>query len=303
MINNATADGFKVLSNQKCFEGNLIRFEHTSRETKCTMTASLFLPPSCCAGTEASAQRVPVLYYLSGLTCTDENVIQKAGALRVAAETQVAFLAPDTSPRRVNIPSEDDSWDFGSGAGFYVDATQEPWATNYRMYSYVSVELEEVLQRHFPQVDTTRKGVTGHSMGGHGALTVALKNQHSFRSVSAFAPICHPIDSPWGVKAFSGYLGDNSEQREEAWAQYDACRLLQRAGKSTFDTILVDFGSADSFLSTQLKPHHLTQSCAEAGQALTLRLHEGYDHGYFFVSTFIEEHIRFHAQRLGATSS
>jgi S-formylglutathione hydrolase len=287
-------DKFKILTAHKCFDGTIIRFQHMSRSTKCMMTASLFLPPGSDIAISASAKKVPVLYYLSGLTCTDENVINKGGALRVAADVKIAFIAPDTSPRDVNIPGEDESWDFGSGAGFYLNATEEPWATNYRMYDYVVTELDEVLQKHFPQIDVSRKGITGHSMGGHGALTIALKNQDSFRCVSAISPICNPVDCPWGEKAFSGYLGAD----RESWEAYDACKLVEKYGKSKFETILLDFGRSDNFLWNQLKPYQFSNVCADNDQEVSLRIHDGYDHSYFFVASFIEDHIRFHAQNL-----
>ena len=287
-------DNFKILTAQKCYDGTIIRFQHMSRETKCMMTASLYLPPGSDIAISASAKKVPVLYYLSGLTCTDENVINKSGAMRVASEVKIAFIAPDTSPRNVNIPGEDESWDFGSGAGFYVDATEEPWSQNYRMYSYVVTELDQVLQKHFPQIDVTRKGIMGHSMGGHGALTIALKNQSTFRSVSAISAICNPIDCPWGEKAFTGYLGEN----REAWEEYDACKLIEKHGKTSFDTILLDFGRSDNFLWNQLKPYQFSNICTENNQEVSLRLHDGYDHSYFFVASFIEDHIHFHAENL-----
>jgi S-formylglutathione hydrolase len=291
-------DGFKILTAQKCFNGTIIRFEHMSKETKCVMTASLYLPPGSDIASAAAAKKVPLLVYLSGLTCTDENVIQKSGALRVASEEKIAFLAPDTSPRNVNIPGEDDSWDFGSGAGFYVDATEEPWSRNYRMYSYVVVELDEVLQKHFPQIDITHKGIMGHSMGGHGALTIALKNQESYRSVSAVAPICNPIGCPWGEKAFTGYLGADNK---EAWENYDACKLMEKLGKSKYETILLDFGRSDNFLWNQLMPYQFSNICNDNDQEVSVRIHDGYDHSYFFVASFIEDHIRFHAETLKST--
>lgn len=292
-------DGFKILTAQKCFNGTIIRFQHMSRETKCVMTASLYLPPGSDIASAAAAKKVPVLYYLSGLTCTDENVINKSGALRVASEEMIAFVAPDTSPRNVNIPGENDSWDFGSGAGFYVDATQDPWSTNYRMYSYIVSEFDDVLHKHFPQIDTSHKGIMGHSMGGHGALTIALKNQDAFQSVSAIAPICNPKGCPWGQKAFSGYLGDN----EESWEEYDACKLMEKQGKSTYETILLDFGRSDNFLWNQLMPYQFSNICSDNEQEVSLRIHDGYDHSYFFVASFIEDHVRFHAEILKAANA
>ena len=290
-------DKFKILSAHKCFNGTIIRFEHMSVETKCMMTASLYLPPGWDIDSKelATHKKVPLLYYLSGLTCTDENVINKSGALRIASDEEIAFIAPDTSPRNVNVPGEDDDWDFGSGAGFYLNATEEPYATNYRMYSYVTFELDKVIRRHFPQVDTSRKSITGHSMGGHGALTIALKNQDAFRSVSGISAICNPIDCPWGQKAFSGYLGADNK---EAWKEYDACELMAKYGKTKYETIFLDFGRADNFLWNQLEPYNFSNICEENGQEVSMRLHDGYDHSYFFVSTFIEDHIRFHAEHL-----
>eukprot|EP00602_Paraphysomonas_sp_CaronLab_P007017 CAMPEP_0185026806 /NCGR_PEP_ID=MMETSP1103-20130426/11268_1 /TAXON_ID=36769 /ORGANISM="Paraphysomonas bandaiensis, Strain Caron Lab Isolate" /LENGTH=256 /DNA_ID=CAMNT_0027560511 /DNA_START=98 /DNA_END=868 /DNA_ORIENTATION=+ len=254
------------------------------------MTCAVYLPPAA----SDTSNKLPSLLYLSGLTCTDENVCQKGGAFRALAELNIAFIAPDTSPRNVDIPGDNDSWDFGTGAGFYLDATAEPWANNYRMYSYIVQELPQVISANFPQIDVSNMGITGHSMGGHGALTIALKNQQAYKSVSAFSPICHPMDCPWGVKAFSGYLGED----KTTWEAYDACMLLKSRGRSAYDDILVDMGLADGFLENQLKPEALKEACESCGQGLTLRLHEGYDHSYFFISSFMEDHIRFHAKHL-----
>lgn len=232
--------------------------------------------------------------YLSGLTCTDENVCQKSGAFKALSEHQLGFIAPDTSPRGAGITGEADSWDFGVGAGFYLDATNSPWANNYRMYSYITKELPAVIASNFPTLDLTRMGITGHSMGGHGALTIALKNQTMFKSVSAFSPICNPINCPWGKKAFSNYLGPDIE----TWKEYDASDLLKQ-NKSVFDDILIDCGDADSFYkSGQLLPEAFKASAASVGQKVNIRMQEGYDHSYFFISTFIEDHVKFHKDRL-----
>jgi S-formylglutathione hydrolase len=250
------------------------------------MRFGVFLPP------QAEAQRVPVLYWLSGLTCTEENFIVKAGAQRVAAELGLALVVPDTSPRGLKIPGESESYDFGLGAGFYVDATQAPWSRGYRMYSYVTKELPQLVAAEFP-VDSARVGIFGHSMGGHGALTVALKNQDYYKSVSAFAPISSPMRCPWGEKALTGYLGTDRAR----WREYDATALIEERGWRG-PALLVDQGTADPFLETQLKPGLLEEACRRAGVPLTLRLQAGYDHSYFFIATFIEEHLRFHARNL-----
>jgi S-formylglutathione hydrolase len=250
------------------------------------MRFGVFLPP------QAEAQRVPVLYWLSGLTCTEENFIVKAGAQRGAAELGLALVVPDTSPRGLKIPGESESYDFGLGAGFYVDATQAPWSRGYRMYSYVTKELPQRVAAEFP-VDSARVGIFGHSMGGHGALTVALKNQDYYKSVSAFAPISSPMRCPWGEKALTGYLGTDRAR----WREYDATALIEERGWRG-PALLVDQGTADQFLETQLKPGLLEEACRRAGVPLTLRLQAGYDHSYFFIATFIEEHLRFHARNL-----
>jgi S-formylglutathione hydrolase len=234
---------------------------------------------------------VPVLYYLAGLTCTEETFVTKACALEHASRHGLMLVAPDTSPR-VQLPGDRDSWDFGIAAGFYLDATETPWSRHYKMYSYVVKELPVVIAKDFP-ADISRSGIMGHSMGGHGALTIALRNPQSYHSASAFAPIAAPIQSPWGVKAFSGYLG----AYRAAWAQYDATELV-KSGHKFPGGMLVDQGSADKFLEEQLKPGLLAAACQEAGQPLTLNMREGYDHGYFFIQTFIAEHMAWHAQRL-----
>jgi S-formylglutathione hydrolase len=253
------------------------------------MRFGVFLPP------QAEAGAVPVLYWLSGLTCTEENFIVKAGAQRVAAELGLALVVPDTSPRGLKIPGESESYDFGLGAGFYVDATQAPWSGGYRMYSYVTGELFQLVAAKFP-VDSARVGVFGHSMGGHGALTVALKNPGQYKSVSAFAPISSPMRCPWGEKALTGYLGPD----RAAWREYDSTALIEKRGWRG-PPLLVDQGASDPFLESQLKPALLEEACALAGVALELRLQPGYDHSYFFIATFIEDHLRFHARNLRAS--
>lgn len=250
------------------------------------MRFGVFLPP------QAEARPVPLLYWLSGLTCTEENFIVKAGAQRVAAELGLALVVPDTSPRGLKIPGEDQSYDFGTGAGFYVDATQAPWSRGYRMYSYVAAELPGLIEKSFP-VDPARAGIFGHSMGGHGALTIALKNPEYYKSVSAFAPISSPMRCPWGEKALTGYLGPD----RGAWREYDATALLEERGWKG-PALLVDQGTDDQFLDSQLKPGLLEEACRGSGVPLELRLQAGYDHSYFFIASFIEEHLRFHARQL-----
>lgn len=287
----------EIKQDTRLFGGRLVRFSHASGSTGTRMTCSVFLPPKA-LHTVGTAAAVPLLMYLSGLTCTDENVCIKSGIFRALAEHGIAMVAPDTSPRGAGVAGETDSWDFGVGAGFYVDATEQPWSTNYRMYSYITEELVGLIARNFPVVDVTRMGVTGHSMGGHGALTIALKNQDKFRSVSAFAPICNPIQCPWGQKAFSGYLGSANQ---EAWKQYDACALVGLLGKTKYSDILIDVGTSDSFLTAgQLHPEKFVDACTAVKQPVTLRYQGGYDHSYYFVSTFVEDHVKFHAQFLNA---
>lgn len=281
---------FEIKSTVKVFGGTLTRFQHLSKETKTTMVCAVFLPEG--ATNHAS---VPMLLYLSGLTCTDENVCQKAGVFESLARHKIGFVAPDTSPRGAGVPGESDCWDFGIGAGFYVDATVPDWSENYRMYSYITSELPNLLSEHFPQLDVGRKSILGHSMGGHGALTIAFKNPSEFKSVSAFAPICKPSSCPWGQKAFTGYLGSD----QSCWHEYDACALLSRGRILQFDDILIDVGTADGFLiKGQLQPEELSRVALEVGQPLSVRYQEGYDHSYFFIATFIAEHVAFHAARL-----
>jgi S-formylglutathione hydrolase len=278
----------KTISCSKSFGGTQGVYSHASAQTRCEMRFGLYLPPA------AERGPVPLLYWLSGLTCTEENFIAKAGAQRAAAELGLAIAAPDTSPRGVDMPGDRESYDFGVGAGYYVDATQSPWSSAYRMYSYVTEELPAVLQHEFP-VDSARAGISGHSMGGHGAITIGLRNPGRYRSVSAFAPIASASRSPWGEKALGRYLGSDPAN----WNDYDAT-LLVRARGWQGPEILVDQGTSDPFLETQLKPRLLEEAFAEAGVRLRLRMQDGYDHSYYFIATFIEDHLRFHAANLAA---
>lgn len=264
-------------------------YRHASLATGTDMNFAVFVPD------HGEGARLPVLWYLSGLTCTHANVMEKGEYRAACARHGIIFIAPDTSPRGEGVPDDPDgAWDFGLGAGFYVDATEEPWAKNYRMRSYVEDELPSLLLRNFPMADRTRQGITGHSMGGHGALTVALRNPDRFRSVSAFAPIVAPLQCPWGEKALGHYLGAD----RSAWAAYDACALLD--GGARLPDLLVDQGAADGFLADQLKTHLLEEACARAGQKATIRMQPGYDHSYYFISTFMAEHVAWHAERLKA---
>ncbi len=279
------AGAVTVRSEQRCFGGVQGFYAHPSRATGTEMRFALYLPPQAAAGP------VPVLYYLAGLTCTEETFAIKAGAQRFAAQLGIALAAPDTSPRGAGLKGEDDAWDLGAGAGFYVDATEPPWAAHYRMYSYVVDELPALIAARFP-VDTGRQGVFGHSMGGHGALVVALRNPDRYRSVSAFAPIAAPARVPWGEKAFSAYLGSD----RVAWQDYDASALMRDT--AFVGEILVDQGMADPFLDAQLRPDLLEEACRTAGRPLLLRRHDGYDHSYYFITSFIEDHLRHHAAAL-----
>ena len=275
-----------VKSTNRAFGGVQGVYEHASAATGTPMTFSVFVPP------HDPGARLPVLWYLSGLTCTHANVTEKGEFRRACAEHGIIFIAPDTSPRGDDVP-DDDAYDFGKGAGFYVDATEAPWAANFRMRSYIEDELPALIAAEFPMADMTRQGITGHSMGGHGALTIALRNPDRFRSVSAFAPIVSPLHCPWGEKALGGYLGDD----HAAWRPYDACALIDDGAR--VGEILVDQGDADQFLAEQLKPELLADACHRAGIDLTLRLQPGYDHSYYFISTFMADHIAWHAARLG----
>lgn len=278
----------ELISEHACFGGVQRFYRHDSAVIGLPMRFSVYLPPQALAG-----DRCPALFYLAGLTSTEETFAIKAGAQRVAAREGLILISPDTSPRGANVPGEADHWDFGLAAGFYLDATQAPWRQHYRMESYIVDELYETVCTALP-VAPRRIGIFGHSMGGHGALTLALRHPDRFRSVSAFAPIAHPSVCPWGIKAFSGYLGDD----RAAWAAHDATELMQRAQRPFPGDILVDQGEADKFLAEQLYPDDFAAACAAAGQPLRLRRHPGYDHGYYFIQTFIEDHLLHHAAQL-----
>jgi S-formylglutathione hydrolase len=278
----------ETLSRHRSFGGVVSFHRHAAAETSSAMRFSVYLPP------QAERRKVPALWYLAGLTCTEETFMIKAGAQRVAAELGIALIAPDTSPRGVPLAGDSETWDFGVGAGFYVDATEAPWSRHYRMYSWITQELRALVERHFP-VDARRQGIFGHSMGGHGALTIALRNPDRYRSISAFAPISAPMQCPWGQKAFAGYLGADCE----SWRAYDASELLRALPTVTGrPPLLVDQGTADPFLEQQLMPERLEQACRDAGYPLTLRRQAGYDHGYYFIATFIDDHLRHHARAL-----
>ncbi|AWB09093.1 S-formylglutathione hydrolase (plasmid) [Azospirillum humicireducens] len=279
-------DPLTTLSETRVFGGRLKRVRHQSAAVDCDMTFAIFLPPQVEDGV-----KVPVFYWLSGLTCTDENFTQKAGAFRVAAELGLAIVAPDTSPRGDGVPGDPEgAWDFGLGAGFYVDATEEPWARHYRMHDYVTRELPALVEGNFPVSD--RRSIAGHSMGGHGALVCALKHPGFYKAVSAFAPIVNPAAVPWGEKAFGRYLGPDRDR----WLEWDACALIAKAPERL--PILIDQGDGDGFLEAQLKPQALVAAADAAGHPVTLRMQPGYDHSYFFISTFIEDHLRHHAAAL-----
>jgi len=274
------------LSCQKSFGGWLKRYKHRSTTLDCEMTFSVYLPPHLELGS-----RPPVLYWLSGLTCTDETFMQKAGAQRLAAELGLVLVTPDTSPRGADVPGDPDGgWDFGHGAGFYLNATQAPYAHHYRMHDYVVHELPALIEASFPVSD--RRGISGHSMGGHGALVCALRNPGRYLSLSAFAPICNPMTVPWGEKALPRYLGEDRSH----WREWDASQLIANAGEQL--PILIDQGDRDQFLTLQLKPEILQVAALAAGHPLTLRMQHGYDHSYFFIATFIDDHLRHHARAL-----
>jgi S-formylglutathione hydrolase len=261
-------------------------YTHASAATGTPMTFSVFVPD------HAPGVKLPVLWYLSGLTCTHANVTEKGEFRAACAEHGVILIAPDTSPRGEDVP-DDEGYDFGKGAGFYVDATEAPWATHFRMRSYIETELPALIAEQFPMADMARQGITGHSMGGHGALTIALRNAGRFRSVSAFSPIVAPLECPWGEKALGGYLGPD----RAAWRAYDACALI--ADGARLPDLLVDQGEADNFLAEQLKTHLLVAACAKAGIPATIRMQPGYDHSYYFISSFMAQHVAWHAERLG----
>eukprot|EP00511_Aplanochytrium_stocchinoi_P005584 CAMPEP_0204826218 /NCGR_PEP_ID=MMETSP1346-20131115/3951_1 /ASSEMBLY_ACC=CAM_ASM_000771 /TAXON_ID=215587 /ORGANISM="Aplanochytrium stocchinoi, Strain GSBS06" /LENGTH=282 /DNA_ID=CAMNT_0051954133 /DNA_START=66 /DNA_END=914 /DNA_ORIENTATION=+ len=278
----------KLVKQNKMFGGWVKQFKHASTATQTEMTFSVFLPK------ESESGNVPVLYYLSGLTCTDENFTTKAGAQRAAAAAGIALVAPDTSPRGAGVEGEDDGWDFGTGAGFYVNATTNKFSTNYNMYDYVTKELPTLVNAELP-IDNARKGVFGHSMGGHGALICALKNPGMFKSASAFSPICHPSKCPWGEKAFTGYLGEN----KSAWSAYDATDLAPKYHGPKLN-ILCDQGADDQFYKDkQLLPEDFVEACkSNSNIDLQMRMQDGYDHSYYFIATFVEDHIKFHSKFL-----
>jgi S-formylglutathione hydrolase len=275
----------ETISSARSFGGTQLACRHSSRETGTEMTFGIYLPPQAEAG-----EPLPILWFLSGLTCTHANVVEKGGFQRVCAELGLILVAPDTSPRGPDVPDEPE-YDFGQGAGFYVDATEDPFAKNYRMYSYVTAELPDIVASNFP-ADMSRQGITGHSMGGHGALTLALRNPGRYRSVSAFSPIVAAGQVPWGRKALGRYLGSEAG----AWRAHDAVALI--GDGSLLPELLVDQGDADTFLERELKPELLAEACRGAGIALTLRMQPGYDHSYYFISTFMEDHLRWHWARL-----
>ena len=273
------------ISEQLCFGGKQIRFKHQSAVLHCEMQFSVYLPP------QAETQAVPALYWLSGLTCTDENFSSKAGAQRVAAELGIALIMPDTSPRGDGVPDDENgAYDFGLGAGFYVNATREPFAKHYQMYDYIVSELPQLLEAELPLSD--KRSISGHSMGGHGALVIGLRNPQRYLSISAFSPICNPLNAPWGIKAFTGYLGDDQSQ----WPQYDASFLLSGAKNPL--PLLVDQGTADNFYPEQLRTDRLIAAAAQSDARAEIRLQSGYDHSYYFIASFIEQHLKFHAKYL-----
>lgn len=276
----------ETVSQQRCFDGEQIRFKHKSESLKCDMHASIYLPP------QYFSKPIPVIYWLSGLTCSDENFVTKAGAQQFAAQHGIAIIAPDTSPRGEGVTDDPDAaYDFGLGAGFYVDATEEPWREHYQMYTYITQELPALAAEHF-SVDPQRSSIMGHSMGGHGALTIALKNPSKYRCVSAFAPIVSPLNCPWGEKALSGYIGSDKKH----WREYDSVALIKDG--ASCPPMKIDQGSADNFLEEQLKPELLIAACEQRQIPLQYSLREGYDHSYFFISSFIGEHIAWHANYL-----
>ena len=275
------------VSKTKTFAGWHYQYSHLAKTTNCAMRFAIYLPPQA-----SEHNKVPVLYWLSGLTCTDENFMQKAGALKMAAELGIAIVASDTSPRGEGV-ADVDAYELGVGAGFYLNATQAPWETNYQMYDYVLTELPELIEQHFPV--TSKRAISGHSMGGHGALVLALRNPERFTSVSAFSPICNPVNSPWGKKAFSHYLGETDAEKEH-WQQYDASILMAKAKKTV--PALVHQGSEDNFLAEQLMPASLVNAAESSAYPLHFEQVEGYDHSYFFIASFIEQHLSFHMQHL-----
>ncbi len=289
------SDTLEQLSAHACFGGEQRFYRHASHAVGLPMRFAVYLPPRALAGQSAD-RKVPALLYLAGLTCTEETFPIKAGAQRLAAELGLALITPDTSPRGAGVAGEADAWDFGVGAGFYLDATQAPWSTHWRMESYLLEELLPLVTNALP-IDGARLGLFGHSMGGHGALTLALRHPGRFKSLSAFAPICAPTRCPWGEKAFTGYLGPD----RTSWGEHDATVLMENQPLAPYPGgILIDQGLDDKFLADQLHPHLFEAACSAIGQPLTLRRHAGYDHGYYFIQSFIDDHLRHHAQQLGA---
>lgn len=289
------SDTLEQLSAHACFGGEQRFYRHASHAVGLPMRFAVYLPPRALAA-ESADRKVPALLYLAGLTCTEETFPIKAGAQRLAAELGLALITPDTSPRGAGVAGEADAWDFGVGAGFYLDATQAPWSTHWRMESYLLEELLPLVTNALP-IDGARLGLFGHSMGGHGALTLALRHPGRFKSLSAFAPICAPTRCPWGEKAFTGYLGPD----RSSWGQHDATVLMENQPLAPYPGgILIDQGLDDKFLADQLHPHLFEAACSAIGQPLTLRRHAGYDHGYYFIQSFIDDHLRHHAQQLGA---
>ena len=279
-----------LVSSVKCFGGYQKVFEHTSDVLNCKMKFAVYLP------SKADDTKVPVLYWLSGLTCNEQNFITKAGAQRCAEECGLMIVGPDTSPRGCGIEGEEDSWDFGTGAGFYVDATEEKWKANYNMFSYVTKELPALIQAHFPALPD-KQSIFGHSMGGHGALICALKNPGKYKSVSAFAPICNPVNCPWGQKAFGGYLGGD----RETWKNWDATELVSNYKGPPFPYIIIDQGKGDSFFGQgQLLPENFVDACRKVSMPVVLRMQEGYDHSYYFIASFVEDHVKHHAKALNS---
>lgn len=279
-------DEISRVSQTMAFNGTHTQYSHYSHANNCTMRFAIYLPPMT-----GESKNVPVLYWLSGLTCSDENFMQKAGALKTASQLGIAIVAPDTSPRGDNVPDDPQgSYDFGLGAGFYLNATQAPFNKHYKMYDYIVDELLPIIEKHFPV--RSKKSISGHSMGGHGALTIGLKNPSMFESISAFSPICNPMNCAWGEKAFTGYLGTDKSE----WADYDACELIKKAELKK--PILIDQGGSDDFLESQLKPENLVKSALHADYEIHFNMHSGYDHSYYFISSFIDEHIAFHARYL-----
>ena len=289
------SDTLEQLSAHACFGGEQRFYRHASHAVGLPMRFAVYLPPRALAA-ESADRKVPALLYLAGLTCTEETFPTKAGAQRLAAELGLALITPDTSPRGAGVAGEADAWDFGVGAGFYLDATQAPWSTHWRMESYLLEELLPLVTNALP-IDGARLGLFGHSMGGHGALTLALRHPGRFKSLSAFEPICAPTRCPWGEKAFTGYLGPD----RSSWGQHDATVLMENQPLAPYPGgILIDQGLDDKFLADQLHPHLFEAACSAIGQPLTLRRHAGYDHGYYFIQSFIDDHLRHHAQQLGA---